>query len=116
MRLERRLNGPNHVIGAVLTVQADVVTQHGTGTNVDDDEKPDAFDLEFLFKTQRITDHDFETDIKPVTVKFNNIKNMQCRRRIRGDIRRQPFEMGRAGKSGSALERLHAAVVGIAGK
>jgi hypothetical protein len=57
-----------------------VVAQHCTAPHVDDDQEPDALDLKLLLEAQWILDDDLKTKIEAVTIDFDDVKELRCRR------------------------------------
>ena len=93
MRRQRVLDGPDHVVAGVFAVQHDVVAQHGAGAHVDDDQQPDALDLEFLLEAQRIAHDDLQPHIQAVTVELDDLVGADRGGARRLRRMRQPLEL-----------------------
>jgi hypothetical protein len=107
VRLERRLEGADDVVAGVLAAEADVPAQHGAAPDVDDDEQPDALDLELLLEAKRVANDNLEPHVKAVAVELDDIQELRGRRR-RGRLDRQALGVGGAGQAGAAREAAQA--------
>ncbi len=79
-----------------------MVAQDRTTVDVDDDQEPDALDLELLLEAQRIAHDDLQAHVQTMAIKLDHLQNLLSSRRMA--ICRKAFEMGRARQPSAAAE------------
>ncbi len=102
MRFEGSLDGANHVVARIFSAQTDVEAQYRAAVDVDDDQQPQALDLELLLETQGVAHHDLQSHVKPVAVELHDI---ECLPRGRScDVAGHALEVSRPSKPCAAAE------------
>src|SRR5450631_2672439 len=99
---EGRLDRADHVVARVLTVQAHVVAEHRACPDIDDDQEPDALDLELLLEAQRVANDDLESKVEAMAVELDDVESLHRGGRTR--LARLALQMRRAGQAGSATK------------
>jgi hypothetical protein len=108
VRRQGALDGLDDVVAAVFAFQHQVVAEHCARTDVENDQQPEAVDLEFLFEAQGIAEHDLQSHIQSVTVELDDLVGPHGHRCTAAVLAGQAFEpLGAGGMGGSAEVAQH---------